>query len=683
MATGETMQAMRDQVEELALMLVLGDESSILSSASLARFAAALEDIGVAAERSRCPSTAGIAATLREAIETGRGSAELEETLRKGIGELQRSAESDVHAESNQAPVAPAQDPELVSDFVVEAREHLEAVETQSLVLEQDPGNSEAINAVFRGFHTIKGLAGFLELTVIQEVAHEVETVLDQARNGQLAISPNVIDVVLQSADYLGQSISAVEASLRGTPAPCLPAHGALIVRIKGILSQDEEPLAPKLALSSGELLAATATTPQTAMPAKVEAAAALDPKPPEESAPVGEPKAGKRQESTSLRVDASKLDYLMDMVGEMVIAQSLLHNETALKTAQNPRLQRNLVQLARTTSEVQRTAMSMRMVPIGNLFQRMARLVRDLSRKTGKQVNLETTGEDTELDKTIAEELADPLMHMVRNALDHGIEDSETRRAAGKNATASVFLGAYHQSGYIVVEVGDDGRGLDRQKILAKAVQRGLVKENAELTDAEVHNLIFEPGFSTAAQVTDVSGRGVGMDVVRKHIQKLRGRIDIHSTCGQGTRFLLKLPLTLAMIDGLVVGVGAYRYVVPIFAVREMFRPARDQIFTVENRDEMILVRGRLLPLVRLYRRFGVKPKVEDPAEALVIVTEAEGRQFCLMVDELVGKQEVVIKGLGETLKNIVGVAGGAILGDGRVGLILDMGGVFGGKAA
>jgi two-component system chemotaxis sensor kinase CheA len=673
MADGETMQAVRGQVDDLALMLVLGEDSSIVSSASLARFAAALENIGAAAERERCTCTAGIAATLKKTIEAGGESAALEDSLRKGISELQRAAESEAGAGPKAAaepPAVLAQDPELVSDFIVEAREHLESVETQALVLEQDPSNAEAINAVFRGFHTIKGLAGFLELAVIQEVSHEVETVLDQARNGELAISPAVIDVVLQSADYLGQSIYAVEAQLRGTQAPDVPARAALLARIKEILNQTELETQPPLP-------AAQAGPGRPSMGRK--------PKPDEnDAAPAAEARSGKRQESaTSLRVDASKLDYLMDMVGEMVIAQSLLHNEFSSNVTRNPRVQRNLTQLARTTSEVQRTAMSMRMVPIGNLFQRMARLVRDLSRKTGKMVSLQTTGDDTELDKTVAEELADPLMHMVRNALDHGIEDPEERRAAGKNATATVSLCAYHQSGYIVVEVGDDGRGLDRRKILSKALQRGLVKEGVEFTDNEVFNLIFEAGFSTASQVTDVSGRGVGMDVVRKHIQKLRGRVDIQSSCGQGTRFLLKLPLTLAMIEGLVVGVGAYRYVVPIFAVREMFRPAREQIFTVENRDEMILVRGRLLPLVRLHRRFAVQPKVEDPAEALVIVTEIEGRLFCLMVDELAGKQEVVIKGLGETLKNIVGVAGAAILGDGRVGLILDMAGVFGGKAA
>jgi two-component system chemotaxis sensor kinase CheA len=366
-----------------------------------------------------------------------------------------------------------------------------------------------------------------------------------------------------------------------------------------------------------------------------------------------------------------------MDMVGEMVIAQSLLRHEPAFAAIRSPGLLGTLSQLARATSEVQKTAMAMRMVPIGILFQKMARMVRDLSRKTGKPVNLETSGDDTELDKTVAEELADPLMHMVRNSIDHGIEEPAIRRAVGKNPAGCIRLSAYHQSGQIVVEVADDGGGLNRDKILNKARKQHIWQEGADRSDAEVFNLIFQPGFSTADQVTGVSGRGVGMDVVRTHVHKLRGRIDIESTSGQGTRFLLKLPLTLAIIDGLIVGVGQYRYIVPIFSVKEMFRPEPSQVFTIQNQDEMVQVRGGIMPIVRLHRRFGVKPRTEDPCEALLIVAETEGKQFCLMVDELIGKQEVVIKSLGEMLKSVSGVAGGAILGDGRIGLILDMAGI------
>jgi two-component system chemotaxis sensor kinase CheA len=275
-------------------------------------------------------------------------------------------------------------------------------------------------------------------------------------------------------------------------------------------------------------------------------------------------------------------------------------------------------------------------------------------------------------------EELADPLMHMVRNALDHGIEPAAERVSRGKPATARLLLRACHQAGQVVIEIADDGRGLDRERIVAKAVERGLISSGEGLTDNEVYNLIFEPGFSTAAQVTNVSGRGVGMDVVRRHIEKLRGRIEIRSVRGAGANFLLKLPLTLAIIDGLVVAVGQERYIVPLFAVREMFRPAEDTIWTVQQKSEMALVREMLLPVLRLYRKSRVTPRSEEPRESVLVVAETEGQHFCLLVDELIGKQEVVIKSLGETFKSVTGIAGGAILGDGRVGLILDLAGII-----
>jgi two-component system chemotaxis sensor kinase CheA len=262
----------------------------------------------------------------------------------------------------------------------------------------------------------------------------------------------------------------------------------------------------------------------------------------------------------------------------------------------------------------------------------------------------------------------------MVRNALDHGVEPPADRESRGKPATAKLILRAHHQAGHVVIEIADDGRGLDRDRILAKAIERGLITSGEGLSDNDVYALIFQPGFSTAAQVTNVSGRGVGMDVVRRHVEKLRGRIEIRSTPGHGTAFLVKLPLTLAIIDGLVVGVGRERYIVPLFAVREMFRPGEDTVWTVQQRSEMALVRGSLMPVLRLHRRFNLTPKSENPRECVLVVAEVEGQRFCLLVDELIGKQEVVIKSLGEVFSSVAGLAGGAIMGDGRVGLILDL---------
>jgi len=602
-------------------------------------------------------------------------------------------------ADSSPGPVNPlASDPELLNDFILESREHLTSIELQLLILDQDPAHAEAIHSIFRGFHTIKGMAGFLDLHAVREVAHEVETVLDLARNARLVITPAIIDRILESKDYLNGWMSELESMLATGKAPVMPGHTELLATIRGV---GAAALAgPGSSVSEGEadrrVAPDAAVHPAAALPADgsaaglLELARELNSVSPEDAADPSTPaatestEAGKTSEARSpaaraIKVDTGKLDYLVDMVGEMVIAQSLVRHDPDLAIGVKPRLARNLSQLTRITDEVQRTAMSMRMIPIGQLFQKTARLVRDLSRKAGKQVELELFGEETELDRNIVEELADPLMHMVRNAVDHGIEPPEQRERAGKSPTARVTLGAGHQAGQIMIQVSDDGRGLDRQKLLAKAREKNLVSEDAPLSDSEVFNLIFHPGFSTAEKITDVSGRGVGMDVVRRHIQKLRGRIDIVSKPGEGTTFVLKLPLTLAIIDGLVVGVGNQRYIVPIFAVREMLKPAEDAISTIHGREEMALVRGALLPLVRLHRRFHVQPRFENPWESLLIVSESGGKQFCLMVDELIGKQEVVIKSLGEGLRNIAGVAGGAILGDGRVGLILDLEGLFG----
>lgn len=560
-----------------------------------------------------------------------------------------------------------AQDAELLSDFIFESREHLASIENHALALEQDPENSESIHSMFRAFHTIKGLAGFLELRAMHEVSHEVETVLDLARNGKLQISAGVIDVVLESADFLKEWIEHLDGVLHGRPSLAVRDNAALLARIRKLPAASEQ---PAISEDLSQLSRAVEGAPAESDPASA----------PQEPENVGRSQTVQTGAST-VKVDTAKLDYLVDMAGEMVVAQSLVRHDPDLAGVKTPRLTRNLAQLSRITAEIQKTSMSMRLVPIAQLFHRMARLVRDLSRKSGKAVELEMSGEDTELDRTIVEELADPFMHMVRNAIDHGVEAPEARLASGKSPTARIRLKACHQAGHIMVEICDDGRGLDKQKILAKAVQKGLVANPEHLSETEIFNLILEPGFSTAEKVTDLSGRGVGMDVVRKQIQKLRGRIEIRSSAGVGTTIILKLPLTLAIIDGLVVGVGAERYIVPLFAVCETFRPLPEAISSVRNRDEMVTAHGVLLPMIRLYKRLGVKARVEDPCQGVLVAIESDTNRFCLMVDELIGKQEVVIKSLGETFKNVPGIAGGAILGDGRVGLILELDGIFRGR--
>src|SRR5579872_4138995 len=433
-------------------------------------------------------------------------------------------------------PNALASDPEMLGEFVVEAREHLSSIELRALAIEQDPGNKDAIHAIFRAFHTIKGLAGFLDLTAMQSVAHEVETVLDLARNGELHITAPVIDAILESKDLLSTWVAALDSAAPGAALPAGPSGTDLIERIHALIAT---PAAARDRVERDIEAVSTAGIEELARAVRDVAGTVTEPAPEPAPAPVAEsvapataietaapaapPEPGaRRKDSAVVKVQTSKLDYLVDMVGEMVIAQSLIRHDPDLAAENKQRLARNLSQLARITDEVQRTAMSMRMVPVGQLFQKMSRLVRDLSQKTGKEVELALEGEDTELDRNIVEELSDPLMHMVRNALDHGIEPPEERVKAGKPESGRITSKAGHQSGHIVIDVVDNGKGLDRAKILDKAVERGLAAAGADLSDAEVFNFIFHPGFSTAAQVTDVSGRGVGMDVVRKHIQKL-----------------------------------------------------------------------------------------------------------------------------------------------------------------
>jgi two-component system chemotaxis sensor kinase CheA len=666
------------EVEALATKVVMEDLSSESGfNQSLAALASAVRGVRDRAQAGGCQEVARIASELCTTLNTPDNMAReaLSQALESGVAAMQQALQGASAGAKAEGPEAYslAQDPELLSDFVLESREHLAAIESRSLALEQDPGNAEAIHSIFRAFHTIKGLAGFLELDAVREVSHNVETVLDLARNGKLSITSHVIDMVLESADYLKVCVNGIESRLHGHEAPAVPDNTALLERVRSLMNGGADP----------QVCVQPTAAPRAAEPAEPhEPAGRAATTGPRELEPPAVPSAGRPQnlpsEAKAVKVDTGKLDYLVDMAGELVIAQSMVRHDPELAALKSPKLQRNLAQLARITSELQKTSMSMRLVPIGQLFQRVARQVRDLSRKMGKPADLEISGEETEIDRTIVEELADPLMHMVRNSLDHGIEDPEGRAAAGKNPIALIGLRACHQAGHIVIEISDDGRGLDSKRILAKAMEKGLVASPENFSESDAFHLIFEPGFSTAVKVTDVSGRGVGMDVVRRQIQKLRGHIEIQSRAGQGATFTLKVPLTLAIIDGLVVGVGAERYIVPLFAVHEMFRPAADALFTVQNRAEMVMVRGNLLPVLRLYRKFGVRPRSEDPCKGLLIVAEGEGHNFCLMVDELIGKQEAVIKSLGDTFKNIVGIAGGAILGDGRVALILDLAGLI-----
>ncbi len=381
--------------------------------------------------------------------------------------------------------------------------------------------------------------------------------------------------------------------------------------------------------------------------------------------------------ESSSIRVAVEKVDQLINLVGELVITQAMLAQSAShLDPVAAERLLAGIDLLARNTRDLQESVMSIRMLPMSMVFNRFPRVVRDLAHKFGKQVELVTVGENTELDKSLIEKITDPLTHLVRNSLDHGIETPETRLAAGKPAKGTLTLRASHQGGNIVIEVADDGAGLKRDKILAKARERGLPVHEG-MSDAEVWQLIFMPGFSTADQVTDVSGRGVGMDVVKRNIDALGGRVEVSSEAGRGTRVAIQLPLTLAILDGMSVAVGEETFIVPLTYIVESLQPNADDLRTIAGEGQVVHVRGEYLPLLPLYRLFNLRARATDPTGGVLVIVETGGGRAALLVDELLGEHQVVIKSLEANYRRVAGIAGATIMGDGRVALILDVAGV------
>jgi two-component system, chemotaxis family, sensor kinase CheA len=597
------------------------------------------------------------------------------------------------------------QDLELFNDFVSEAMEHLESIELNLINLEQSPDDKECINAIFRPFHTIKGVSGFLNLKDIHKFAHNVESLLDDARNDKVVVTHQIIDAVLEAVDFLKAMIfdqkAVVEArkpkadkvdlgpwidrigrlregpgetggakTLEGTaqedPTPTLGE----ILASKGVVSGEEldQALKSQVDEKHGQKIGEILITEQKAKPKEV-----LDALRDQKRLSV----QGTGSEA-SVKVDTKKLDNLVDMVGELVIAQSLVQQNPVLSSISDQKLGRDFSQLKRITTDLQKIAMSLRMVPIRHTFQKMIRLVRDLSKKSGKLIDLRLSGEETEIDRNMVDTLYDPLVHMIRNSCDHAIEIPQKRSEVGKPETGLIVLRAYQKGGNIVIEIEDDGQGLNRAKIIAKAKERKIITDETALTEFQIDNLIFEAGFSTADKITDVSGRGVGMDVVRKVIENLRGKVEIYSTDGKGCRFVIRVPLTMAIMDGILVRIGQERFIIPTVAIKETLRPSQEDVFTVGKKEEMVKVRNSLLPLIRLNTLLNINSQEKKPWEGLVVVVENDGIQKGLMVDDLLGKQEVVIKNLGEKLKAIKGVAGGAILGDGQISLILDVNGIF-----
>ncbi len=429
----------------------------------------------------------------------------------------------------------------------------------------------------------------------------------------------------------------------------------------------------------------AAAKTPAAPAPAEIpeaSTAAVENPKEPErrqQNRRAAKPdRRGAKKEGGSIRVGTDKVDALINLVGELVITQSMLtHFGEDFKMSELEKLREGLQQLTANTRELQESVMQIRMLPISFSFQRFPRLVRDMSHKMGKKVELQLLGETTELDKTVLEKIGDPLVHLVRNSLDHGLETPEIRLAAGKSETGVLTLNAFHAGGNIVIEVSDDGAGLDRDRILGKARERGLVGVDEEISDERIYNLIFQAGFSTAAVVSDVSGRGVGMDVVRRNIKELGGHVDIRSTPGQGSTLSIRLPLTLAILDGQLVRVGSETYIISLLSVVQSLQIEMKDVSGIGGQAELYKLRDEYIPIIRLHESLGIEPEHRDLAHGLLVVVEAERRRIGLFVDELLGQQQVVIKSLEDNYQQIAGMAGATVLGDGTIALILDVPGI------
>lgn len=594
------------------------------------------------------------------------------------------------------------------SVFFEESQEHLDEMEHLLLNLDVSNPDSEQLNTIFRAAHSIKGGAGIFGFDALVSVTHVMESLLDKIRQGKMNITAELVDLFLASVDVLKGILTSyrnnteIDWTAANRLTELLESATAEKTKSKKSKKVDEgfgfftDPVVnntqeaygffedvetkqqeaygffdeiPSIESTASKNTATTEAVANTQSSAAVIAA---------NSAPVNTTikttKSTESSESSSIRVDVSKVDQLINLVGEIVITQSMMNLiGKSIEGSLGEKYQSISAELERNTREIQEAVMSIRMLPVSFVFNRFPRVVRDLSQKLGKSIDLIIEGGETELDKGLTEKLVDPLTHLVRNSIDHGIEPEDVRIANGKNPTGKVVLRAAQQGGSIVISITDDGGGLNRQKILQKAREKNiLIGDNPP--DADVWQLIFAAGFSTAEQVTDVSGRGVGMDVVKRNVQSLGGRIDIDSVAGQGSTFTIRLPLTLAIVDGMGVSVGAQTFIIPLVNIIESMQPAAKDIKTLVGDDQLLMVRDQYWPILPLYKSMQLEPDCTEVHKGIAVLIETNKHKFALFVDALVGQQQVVIKSLEQHYKRVQGVAGATIMGDGSVALILDV---------
>ena len=543
---------------------------------------------------------------------------------------------------------------EMRARFVEEADDILEMSEGYLLSLIKDVYKKDTIvPELFRQIHSFKGNCGFMGLSDMERISHTIETVLNKSSD---ELDENrlqrIVKVVLETLDVLRAAV--VDLSRGGDGR--IPRSEEICSNISNIENEKE-------AGASNATESASATGGQASR---------------NESTRASPTKGSNRVVRRDIRVDLEKLDNLINLVGELVIAQSMVTNNPEVRMLDLESFERSAGHLDRIVRDLQDVAMSVRMIPISGTFRKMIRLVHDLSRKFDKKVSLELLGEETEIDKTVSELIADPLVHIIRNAVDHGLETTRERIDSGKSEVGVIRLEARHEGGEIWVLIQDDGRGLSRKKLLEKGIEKGLVTDDGSgMSDEQVYRLLFEPGFSTAKEVTDVSGRGVGMDVVKRNIEKLKGQIDIQTTQGKGTSFILKIPLTLAIIEGMLVRVGKAKYTIPMLSIRGCIRAEEGTITTPMNDHEVIRIREQLLPIIRLYSLHHVVPDSKELTDGAMVLVEDRKSTVAVFVDEILGQHQTVIKGLSNYMGDVRSVSGCTIMGDGDVSLILDPSGV------
>ncbi len=599
-------------------------------------------------------------------------------------------------------PPIDCEDQELLDGFLAETTELLEKLDDDLIALEKSSDDTDLMNRIFRSIHTIKGASSFLGFDLLVKVAHKTEDVLNRLRKGELVVNPDIMDVILEATDLVKLLVSDIKAGeiqereTEGTINKLLPylldtagasqAAAAASTAAPSPVPPSSVATETPASTAAVEATADSVPPPTPPTPAAVPVPApktAIDTAPKKAPAPP-KPADGKGDDlsdNSTVRVDVKRLDDLMNQVGELVLERNRmiqinqdLQQSDVNRADFNEEFGKLTKRMSFVTSELQMQVLKMRMIPVEKVFKKFPRIVRSMSRDLGKEVELQIVGEETELDRSVVDEIGDPLIHLIRNAMDHGLETPEVRLAAGKTSSGTLILAAVHEGNQIIISIKDDGNGIDTDRVGRKAIEKGLITEEqfTAMSQREVFDLLFLPGFSTKDKATDLSGRGVGMDVVKTNIKKLNGLIEIKSTKGVGSEFILRLPLTLAIIQSLLVEVEGEIYSIPLSSVLETIRVDQRQFHLIGG-QEVLKLRDIVLPLIRLQKIFNVQPRGEADDFCYVVVVGAAEKRMGLVVTRLVGQQEVAIKSLGNYLANIPGIAGSTILGDGRVALIID----------